>query len=112
MKINLNSNWEKQRAVQVSFVPTAPGEYDARLVLRFRHFSKGINVNLAIARRLQGVATSPVAKPTSPTPKKSGSIKRTPGVRAGQRHLGSSKNMQLQGTNQRRDTGWDSSRSH
>ena len=105
---------KKQRTVQVSFVPTAPGECDARLVLRFLHFSNGKSVTLAITRKLHGVATSPVAKPRQITAQKPGYIKGTPGVRVSQRHPGSSKNLQFRGTStrQHRDTGRDSPGSH
>ncbi|KAN0127185.1 hypothetical protein V8E53_014991 [Lactarius tabidus] len=108
MKIKGN----KQRTVLVSFVPTAPGEWDGRLVLRFLHFSEGKRVTLAITRGLHGVATSPVAEPRPLTPQKRGDMMRAPGVRVSQRYPGSSGNMQLRGTRQHRDTGRDSPRSH
>ena len=100
---------QKQQTVQVLFVPTAPGECDARLVLSFIHVSKGQPATLTIARRLHGVATSPVAKPRSRTPKKPGNIKRTLGIRESQ---GSSKIIQHRGTSQHRDTGRDGPRSY
>lgn len=105
---------KKQRTIPVSFVPTAPGGYDARLVLRILHVSKGKRVTLAFTRMLHGVATSPVAKPRPLTPKKPVDInlKRIPGVRASQRHPGSIKNMQLRGARQHRESGRDSPRSH
>jgi hypothetical protein len=113
---------KKQRTVQVSFVPTAPGEWDAQLVLRFLHVSKGKRVTLEIPRRLHGVATSPVATPIDkppPTPEMLGDvIKCTPGSGVSlshwQRHQGFSGNMQLRGTRLHRDTasGRDSPRSH
>ena len=90
---------KKQRTVQVSFAPTTPGEWDTQLVLRILQYSEGKRVTLAITRRLHGVATS---KPGSLTPQKPGDIKGTPGVRARQRHPGSSKNMQLQSSKQHR----------
>jgi len=89
----------KQRTVNVSFVPTWPGEWNARLLLRFLHVSKGKRVTFAITRRLHGVATSPVAKPQAP-----GKKKRTAGVRE---HAGSSGKTQLRNTWQHRDTRQD-----
>jgi hypothetical protein len=66
---------EKQRTVPVSFVPTAPGEWDARLVLRFLHVLNGKRVTLAITRGLHGVATSPVvAEPVALAPQKRGDM--------------------------------------
>lgn|SRR6266702_324047 len=104
---------KKERTVHVSFVPTAPGELDARLVLRFVHVSlgerKGKRVTLTITRRLHGVATSSVDRPQAP--QSPSDIKCTPGVRASQRHPGSNKTMQIRGTRQRH-TGRDSPKSY
>ncbi|KAI9444104.1 hypothetical protein H4582DRAFT_1919354 [Lactarius indigo] len=87
--------------------PAAPGEWDARLVLRFLHVSFGKHVTLVVTRRLHGVATSAVDEPqASQSPD---DIKRTQGVRASQRHPGL---MQLRSTRQRRDTGRDTPKSY
>ncbi|KAI9462824.1 P-loop containing nucleoside triphosphate hydrolase protein [Lactarius psammicola] len=74
---------KKQRIVHVSFVSTASGEWDARLVLRFVHISSGQRVTLAITRRLHGVATSSVdnLKLRLVAPQRPDDIKCTPEVR-------------------------------
>ncbi|KAI9429206.1 hypothetical protein H4582DRAFT_2032113 [Lactarius indigo] len=93
---------KKERAVHVSFAPAAPGEWYARLVLRFLHASVWRRVTFVVTRKLHGVATSVVDKPqTSQSPD---DIKRTQGVRTSQRHPGL---MQTRGAGQRRDTGRD-----
>jgi len=90
---------KKPRTIHVSFVPAAPGEWDARLVLRFLHVSLGKgDVILEITRGLHGVATSSSAG-------EPGDKNRTPGVRASQKHL-------RRGTRQRPDTGRDSPKSY
>ncbi|KAH9035960.1 hypothetical protein EDB84DRAFT_1202007 [Lactarius hengduanensis] len=94
---------KEQRAVHVSFVPAAPGDWDARLVLRFLHVSLGKHVTLVVTRRLHGVATSAEDKPQAP--QSPDDIKCTQGIRASQR-------QQLRGTRQRRDTGRDSPKSY
>ncbi|KAH9005653.1 hypothetical protein EDB86DRAFT_2879843 [Lactarius hatsudake] len=93
---------KEQRAVH------APGDWDARLVLRFLHVSLGKHVTLVVTRKLHGVATSAVDKPQAP-PQSPDDTKCTQGVRGGQRYPGST---QLRGTRQRRDTGRDSPKSY
>lgn len=103
MKIKGKKPW----TLHVSFVPPAPGEWDARLVLRFLHVSLGKRVILEIPRGLHGVATSSVDKSQVPQKPSAGDTKRSPGVRARQRHLGSNE----RGTRQH-DTGRDSPKSY
>jgi len=98
----------RSQTVHISFAPTEPGEWDARLVLRFLHVSLGKRVILEITRRLHGIG---VARATSraTSPWMGGDIPLfTPGVRASQKHPGSNK----RGTRQRHDTGRDSPRSY
>ncbi|KAH9059527.1 hypothetical protein EDB87DRAFT_1621414 [Lactarius vividus] len=98
---------KEKRAVHVSFVPAAQGDWDARLVLRFLHVSLGKHVTLVVTRRLHGVATSAVDNPQAP--QSPDDTKCTQEVRASQRHPGL---IQLRGTRQRRDTGRDSPKSY
>jgi len=62
--------WNKPRQIHLAFLPNAPGEWCAKLVL---HFFDGRQLKMfPVTRKLRGVATSPTEKqppqPSKPLP--------------------------------------------